>query len=191
MSEVRAPSAFILERSVAAWQRAKAALEADATLADDEAVIARALEADPHALAPDEILRRLATAAMWAEVRATEAKALANSLTARSARFHARAATLRAVILDVMDATSRKTFSAPIGTVSIRNVPPAAVILDEEQLEDAYVRIKREAKRREITADLRAGVDVRGAVLSNAGRTLVLTPHGAPAIDFETGEEVE
>jgi hypothetical protein len=190
MSEARAPSGFVIERSVSAWQRAREALAVDGELADDEAVLARALDADPAALAPDELLRRLIAAATWADRRADEARLLVNTLRARTVRYTARGSTLRALALEVMDATNRKTFAAPFGTVSVKSLPPSVVILDEQALPDEYVATKRIPDKRKLAADLKEGVVINGAVLSNAGRTLAIrSQEPLPAAEEGTDSE--
>ena len=174
MSDVRAPSPATIERCVSAWQRAKHALEADEELANDEAVLALAMASDPHALPPDEMIRRFAAAIVFAEARAAEAKTIKQSLNAREMRYASRAMVLRAELLEIMQALRHKSFSAPHGTVYVRQGTPSAVVLDLEALPDEYVRTKREADKHKLLTDLKQGLAIDGAALSNSMPTLAL-----------------
>jgi hypothetical protein len=190
MSEVRPPSAYTIEHAVSAYQRARQAFEEDGELAADEAVIARALDLDPAAISPDMLLRRLAEAAFWADARADEARAMANALKERQVRYTARGARLRAIILEIMAATDRPKFATAFGSVGIRHTPPSVVILDLDQLPDEYVRIRKEADKRKLGADLKEGVVIPGAVLSNAAPTVAIYgPRGGAATVPPSSEE--
>lgn len=174
MSDHHAPSGFAIERCVAAWQRAKHALEADEELATDEAVLAVALAGDPNMLTPEELLRRIVAAIVFAEAREAEAKTIAASLRARQQRYAARAMVLRSELLEVMLALERSSFAAPYGTASVRKGIASPVVIDEEQIPAEYFETKRVLDRHRLWDDLKQGVVVDGAVLGNAAPVLAL-----------------
>lgn len=166
MSE-RAPGPTTIERCIAAWQRAKATLEADPNIDLDEQAIKTALDADPSVVQPDELLRRIVTAIVFAEAREAESKTIAASMTARQKRYDMRAEWLRDLLFDVMAALERRSFAAPLATVSIRPGKASVVITDEQALPDAYIRTKREPDRVALLDGLMHGEIIPGAVLSN------------------------
>ena len=173
MSE-RAPGPSTIERCIAAWQRAKALLEADPNIDLDEQAIKTALDADPSVVQPDELLRRIVAAIVFAEAREAESKVIAASMTARQKRYDVRADWLRELLFDVMAALERRSFAAPLATVSIRAGKASVVITDEQALPDAYIRTKREPDRVALLADLMQGEIIPGAVLSNPMPTVAL-----------------
>lgn len=180
MAEGRGPGPATIERCVAAWQRAKHALEADEQLATDEEVLALALEADPTALPPEELLRRFVAAIVFAEARKAEAKTIAESLRAREQRYASRAMVLRSELLEVMQALERSSFAAPYGTVSVKRGVPSVFITDEQALPDKYVRVvtTRKPDKHALLAALKAlqpDAMIPGAVLSNAMPVLAIS----------------
>jgi hypothetical protein len=163
----RAPGPSTIERCIAAWQRAKALLQSDAQLDVDEQAIKTALDTDPSVVQPDELLRRIVVAIVFAEAREAESKVIAASMTARQKRYDTRADWLRELLFDVMAALERRSFAAPLATVSIRPGKASVVITDEQALPDAYVRTKREPDKAALLEGLMQGEIIPGAVLSN------------------------
>ena len=183
MSDVRAPGPGTIERCIAAWQRAKAALEADGELAADEQAIAAALDADPNTVTPDELLGRIVRAITFAESREDESKAFVAAMRARQQRYAKRAEYLREELLQIMDALERKSFVAPFATASVR--AGTASVLPEE-----YIRTRREPDRTKLLEDLKVGVVIEGAMLSNGAPTIALRrPRALAAPIEETPEE--
>jgi hypothetical protein len=182
MARDPAPSAFQIERCIAAWQRARAAFSADEELTADEQPIATAIYADPNVLPPDELLRRMVVAIVFAESREDEAKRFADAMTARRKRYAARAMALRTELLDIMEALERKSFAgSPFATVSVRAGVPSPMVLDEGQIPDEYFETVRVLDKRKLWEDLKQGVVVDGAVLGNAMPVLALRFSKAPA----------
>jgi hypothetical protein len=163
----RAPGPSTIERCIAAWQRAKALLEADPSIDTDEQAIKTALDADPSVVQPDELLRRIVAAIVFAEAREAESKVIAASMRARQERYDMRSSWLRELLFDVMAALERRSFAAGLATVSIRPGKASVVITDEQALPDAYVRTKREPDRAALLEGLMQGEIIPGAVLSN------------------------
>jgi len=186
MSE-RAPGPSTIERCIAAWQRAKATLEADPNIDLDEQAIRTALDTDPSVVHPDELLRRIVTAIVFAEAREAESKTIAASMRARQHRYDARSGWLRELLFDVMAALERRSFAAPLATVSIRAGKASVVITDEQALPDAYIRTKREPDRDAILHGLIAGEVIPGAVLSNPMPSVALIKQKPKLIETEMG----
>ena len=166
MSE-RAPGPSTIERCIAAYQRTKALLEADPNIEMDEQAIRTALDADPSVVQPDELLRRIVAAIVFAEAREAESKTIAASMAARQQRYAQRSSWLRELLFDVMAALERRSFLAPLATVSIHPGKASVVITDEQALPEAYIRTKREPDRAALLRGLNAGKQIPGAVLSN------------------------
>lgn len=170
MSDNKPPSALSIERCISAWRRARAALEADDFLPDDEAVLALALASDPGALTPDELLRRMVGAIAFAEAREAEATLFAQAMRQRAARYSQRAMVFRTELLDMMLALERVIFTgSPFGTVSVAAGREALRVTDEAQIPDEYFRTRTERvlDRTKLLADLKQGVVVEGADTSN------------------------
>jgi hypothetical protein len=168
MADPHAPGPLTIERCVAAFQRVQHALTADDELAADEAPLADIYAADPNILSPDQLLCRFIAAIAFAEARADEVKAFAAGMAKRSARYTARANAMRGELLEVMLALERRSFTgSPFGTASVKAGLGAARVLDEAKLPEEYWRVKREVDRAALRADLRQGVIVEGAELSN------------------------
>jgi len=190
VSDVRAPGPGTIERCIAAWQRAKAALEADGELAADEQAIAAALDADPNTVTPDELLGRIVRAITFAESREDESKAFVAAMRARQQRYAKRAEYLREELLQIMDALERKSFVAPFATASVRAGTASVLILDEQALPEEYIRTRREPDRTKLLEDLKVGVVIEGAMLSNGAPTIALRrPRALAAPIEETPEE--
>jgi hypothetical protein len=189
MSEPTGPSPMTIELCVAAWQRARAQLAGDPDLADDENAIRAALGADPGAMHPDDLIRRIVRAIAFATMRTAEAKAFAGTYRARQARYAKRLAALRSELLDLMQILRYPRFMALEGTVSVARGSPSALITDEQAIPAQYVKMIRELNRRAILDDLKQGVVIEGAFLSNAAPKLVIT--GITPVDEPDGEAPE
>lgn len=170
MADPRAPGPLAIERCVSAYQRVQHALAADVELGADEAPLAEIYAADPNIIPPDELLRRFVAAIAFAESRADEANVFAAGMKLRGERYASRAAAMRSELLEIMLALERSTFSgSPFGTVSVKAGIPSVRVLDEEQVPEEYWRetLKREVDRLKLRADLKQGVVIDGAELSN------------------------
>jgi hypothetical protein len=190
----RGPGPSTIEQCVAAWQRARASLAGDDALADDEAAITSALMSDPMVLHPDELLRRIVRALTFAMLREGEARTLIAIYRARQRRYANRAMILRTEIFDIMQALRRHTYPAPEGTISIRAGSQSVLITDEGLIPDEYwITPPRVLDRQALLDDLKQGVVVEGAALSNGAETLaMLMQKGSTATgddDAATGEE--
>jgi Siphovirus Gp157 len=187
--EPRGPSPYTIEQCVSAWQRARAQLAGDPDLADDENAISAALGAFPGVQHPDEVIRRIVRAVMFATTREAEAKVLTGTYRARQARYAKRLAVLRGELFDLMSIMNYSQFKAMEGTVSIARGRPSAVITDEEKIPMKYVKMIREINRTALKDDLQQGVVIEGAYLSNAGQVLKIK--GIAPIEESEGEPAE
>jgi hypothetical protein len=188
--EPRGPGPDTVMRSVAAWERAHSRLATDQELAADEDAIRNAIGSDPGAVHPDELIRRATRALAFAQLRAGEADALIASATARKRRYIGRAQALRTLIYDLMDVLSYPRFITVHGTISLKRTGSQSVLVtDEGQIPDGYFRTERTLDKRLLLADLKVGVVVDGAVLSNAAPTIVIT--GAPHLALSATDEAE
>ena len=193
--EPRGPGPDTVMRSIAAWERAQSRLATDPELAADENAIRDAIGSDPHVAHPDELIRRATRALAFAQLRAGEADALIASATARKRRYVGRAQALRTLIYDLMDVLNYPKFITVHGTISLKRTGSASVLVtDEGQIPEGYFRVERTLDKRLLLADLKVGVVVEGAVLSNGAPTIVVT--GAPRLslsadDIEQPEEAE
>jgi len=94
------------------------------------------------------------------------------ALCDRKASLGARARKKRAVALNFMADLGLKKISAPDLTATRKCTPAGVSLYDEKKLPDEFVRVKREPDKKAIRAALKAGVDIPGARLGNAGETL-------------------
>jgi hypothetical protein len=192
MDDIRAPGPRVTEHTFSAWDRTKAELQADTALVTDEAVLQAVFAADPAVLSPQELLERATRAKAFARSRADEARNFMLAMRARRQRYLAREAKCDELLLEMLHALDRRSFSSPYGTVSVRTVSPSVVILDPEMLPAEYVRVKHEPDKAKLLDDLKVGVVIPGAVLSNGGITLALrrdTAASANETDIDEAED--
>lgn len=94
------------------------------------------------------------------------------TLQERQARLDRREEGLRALMFRIMQAANLNKEILPEATISIRNGTPRVILTDEESLPDDYVTHYTKPALGVIGAALKRGVQVPGAVLSNATPTL-------------------
>jgi hypothetical protein len=93
-------------------------------------------------------------------------------LAERRARLGRRIEAFRTLAFKLMQAANIKKAELPEATLSIRNGTPKVIISDETAIPDGYYRLKREPDKTSIKAALASGLDVPGAVMSNAEPTI-------------------
>lgn len=173
MSDDQVVSGYRIEQAIAAWQSARSRLLSDdADLAHDEAALTELLGAEGGNV--QDILTRLLRATVHAEAMAGAAADQIEAIRGRQERYKRRAAAMRTTVFAIMDITGQKRVELPDVTVSIAAGSPSAVITDEEALPEEYVRTKREPNKSAILADLKVGVVIAGAQLSNGTPRLML-----------------
>lgn len=166
-----APSAWRLQAVIAQAQATLDMLrtehgqiiETDAELADAFA---------DEGLGVDDVLRRLAQAALLARANAAAADGMIDDLTARRDRYRAHEDAYRTTLLQAMEALGLRYWSCVQATLSLAAGRPKVIISDDaaDRLPDALVaiRIVRTPDKAAIRAALEAGDTVEGASLSNA-----------------------
>jgi Siphovirus Gp157 len=97
-----------------------------------------------------------------------------NELDERIARLERREYALRTLIFKVMGAAELKRCELSEATLSIRTGQQKVVIVDERDLPEEFIRIKREPDKVRIKAALTAREEVPGAALSNAEPVLAI-----------------
>lgn len=167
------PSAWTIERVISAWQQFRAELLGDEELVEDENVIARALHASDLAT-PSELVSSLIDAAIWADRRRDEARVLAAEFTERARRYEARVERFRDLINGILTATETRNAVGRLARASIVRAPPSVLVTDEQRIPDEYFKVERTLRKSDVLADLKVGVVIDGAVLSNGGETLRL-----------------
>jgi hypothetical protein len=86
----------------------------------------------------------------------------------RQARLVDRASKRRAIARDVMAELSLKKLVAPDFTISMRSGTPSLQVLNEELIPDEYWEPREpRLKKAELLAELKHGVAIAGATLSN------------------------
>lgn len=104
-----------------------------------------------------------------AEVIKAEMARLQKHLSRRTAL----AERLKVYTLQSLQLAKVREVKSPLVTVRLRKVPAPVLVLDLEQLPEAFVKVERSAKRSEIKAALAAGDVVPGAELGPEGETVV------------------
>lgn len=167
----RVPSGYELERAVSAWQQLREHLINDEELVQDEGVIASAL-AVAGADDPRDLLARMINAVVWTERRAEEAKTLADEMTNRKRRYEARANVMREIIHSLMEAIRVEKYQAKLARASFADGPMSVLVTDEGKIPDEYFKVERTLRKSDVLADLKVGVVIDGAQLSNGGSVL-------------------
>ena len=91
-----------------------------------------------------------------------------NDMQERLSRMEQRADKKREVVTSVMERADIKKLAEPDFTASLRPSPPAVVLTDEAQIPPAYWKPQPpKLDRQGISAALKAGATVPGALLSN------------------------
>ena len=96
-----------------------------------------------------------------------------NDMQERISRFEQRAEKKRALITSVMERADLKKLAEPDFTVSIRATPPSLKVNDETEIpRDFWKPQPPKLDRQGLTAALRRGQSVPGAVLGNGQATI-------------------
>lgn len=173
MNAVTPPSGYRLEQALSAWQSTRARLLADdPDLAHDEAALVELLgDADGDV---QGILARLLRGAVHAAAMASSAQDMATNLRARQDRYKRRADTMRATAFAILDAIGQRRVELPDLTAAIRTGVPSVVVTDEMDLPDTYIRVTRAPDKAALLTDLKRGVEIPGAQLSNSAPTIMI-----------------
>jgi hypothetical protein len=160
------PSAFRIEQVMSVWAAARARLlSEDAELIHDEDALNDLLGDEAGDVR--DILARLLRAAEHAKTMAAAAEVRADEIKARRDRYKRRNEAFRATAFAILDAMGERKFELPDLTATVRAGVASAVITDETALADEYIRVTRAPDKAAILADLKQGVVIKGAELSN------------------------
>ena len=163
-----APNGYRVQQALSAYQSARARLLSEDPDADVDALLG------PETEDVEAIKSRLISAAQWNIAQAKAVAAMIEDLDARWHRFVAREKEAKATLFAVLVAMEEQKFVAPHGTVSIRAGTPSVVITDEGALPDQYLRVTVAPDKAAIMADLKQGVVIEGATLSNSLPSLTI-----------------
>lgn len=142
-------------------------LEADQRLFHD--MVEGEAEGDPFAVL-DQVIR----AAIEADAMAEAAEARAKDMLARSDRYTRRCIALRGIVFAAFESLGIKRHERPDFTVSVRAGVPSVTITDESAIPETHWRVTRSVDKAAIRADLKAGIPIPGAELSNAAPSLAI-----------------
>jgi hypothetical protein len=165
------PSGWRLERAISTWQQLHAELAEDEDFIADETMIATRLR-EANADDPRDLLAATIDAVVLADIEAQSAKAVAERFTARRHRFEALVERLRNMIGELMAAIPVTKHAGVLARASIVAAPPSVLVTDEQLIPDEYFKVERTLRRSEVLSDLKVGVVIDGAQLSNGGETL-------------------
>lgn len=98
------------------------------------------------------------------------------SLKDRGERFEKQRDRIREAIAVAMEAGQIKRLELPIGTISLRAVPPSVQVIDEAAIPTRYWKPQEpKLDKRALLAALKADASIPGALLSNGGQTIQVT----------------
>lgn len=161
-----APSGWRISQALAVWESTRSRLlNEDPELAGDEAALSELLGPDGDDVR--EILARVLRAARHASVMNKAAADMAADISARAVRYKQRADSLRGTAFSLMQVLETPKVELADLTASIRAGGQTLILADDVVLADEYVRVTRTPDRAAIISDLRQGVIIKGAVLSN------------------------
>lgn len=138
-------------------------------LADD--AIPLALESETDAI---EYLRSLERLRRHAVALAKATESVVDDLKERIGRFNRREEALRRLMFQLLQAANLRKLELPEATLSIRTGSPKVIVIDEAEIPETFIRIKREPDKASIKVALQDGIDVPGATLSNAEENLTI-----------------
>lgn len=95
-----------------------------------------------------------------------------DELKQRKDRYAKRQESLRSSIQKAMEIAGETKAELPAATISMRAVKPSVIILDEDNIPDSFVKMKRVPDKTAIGAALSNGFLVNGATMSNGGQTI-------------------
>jgi len=138
-------------------------------LAGDETAISDAIEGETNLI---ELVITIDARLQTLDAMIATLDELTKQQRERQGRLKKQREFLRTAVGSAMDHAGLKKIETGIGTISVRAVPPSAIITDESALPAVFLRTKVEADKAKITAALKEGDDVPGAQLSNGGQTI-------------------
>lgn len=93
---------------------------------------------------------------------------------ARKQRADSRIDANRRALMALLDCARLDKLTLPEATISVRDVPPKAIVNDEAAIPDELCRFKQTPDMSAIKAEVEAGRAVSGVTLDNGGRSLTV-----------------
>lgn len=166
------PSAWRIQQVLAIVGNTLNRMEAEGTLATDEADLVAALREETPEV--DALLLRLVRAQDEAKWTAEAINDRIGDLTIRRNRANRRHDEYRRAIYGILDVMGLKNWRSAEFSVSTSMGKPGVVITDEAALPAEFVRVERTPDKTAIANALRAAQDVPGAELGNAAPQLTI-----------------
>lgn len=148
-----------------------ALLLAHPELAEDEVLRADSIEGETGAF---EFLSSLVRKIDGTKALASGTAYYIEELRGRKARLDRRENALRDLIMKVMNTADLRKAELPEATLSIRSNQPKVLIINDAEIPDEFMRIKKEPDKLRIKAAMMAHENVPGCVLSNAEPSLAI-----------------
>jgi hypothetical protein len=144
----------------------------NAVLADDEEATLHAIEGETNLIeAITSAVERIADL----EAMSDATKSRLDDLKARRDRFDRQSENIRTALVAALGAVEMRKLELPIATLTIKAVPPKAVVHEEADLPSRFWKPQDpKLDLKAITDALKAKEDVPGASLSNGSETLML-----------------
>lgn len=139
-------------------------------IGDDEELALSTIEGETGLLeAIDEAVNRLSE--IKSLVSGTQSRI--DELKTRADRYEAQAERIRTAIMNAMQMAGVKKLERSEATLSIRSVPPKAIVKAEADIPADYWKAQApKLDLKALTAALKDGASIPGAELSNGGETL-------------------
>jgi hypothetical protein len=148
-----------------------ALLLAHPELAEDDVLRADSIEGQTGAFEfLSGIIRKIGSTKTLAKATAD----YADELKGRKERLERREQALRSLIMRIMNTAGLRKAELPEGTLSIRAGQPKVLIIDDAEIPDQFMRIKKEPDKIKIKEALTVRENVPGCVLSNGEPSLSL-----------------
>jgi hypothetical protein len=139
---------------------------------DDEVLIADSIEGETNI---HELLTRVVEQIVTDGGLVTGIDTLVKRLKERQDRIEKRIAFFRTAAASAMEVAAIKSKETPSGTVSLKAVPPSAVITDEAAIPAEYWKpVDPKLDKKAVLTALKDNIKVPGAELSNGGSTIQL-----------------
>lgn len=138
-------------------------------IGDDEDAKADAIEGETnlHEAIGDAVKRIVELQALDAAL-----EKIVSEAKARRDRFDAQRERIREAICMAMEAGGLRKIELPLGTISLKPVPPKVEVTDESIIPAVYFKMEPKLNKSEIMRALKEQQDVPGAILSNGGVTI-------------------
>lgn len=169
-----APSPHRVEQAMSVAQSTMARLAAEGTInpETDEAALLATLGEEGADI--QRILRRFIAAALEADAFADAAKARIDAVAERRARYQRQHEAYRGAAFAIMDALGLKRVEDAEFTATIGKPRVQCVVTDETEIPDRYFETVRKLRRGDLADDVKAGVVVPGAELTNGLPSLTI-----------------